>query len=154
MWYCTPPTSRTVFFTTYAARRRRPAPSSSRRTSSGAHGHAPESARTHAHDLGKPWPPNSNTQALIPLVGTPSHTQHPLACRWRKKMRGRRRTQEEHTKWSCLNLVSCSCSPLYRHTGQGENLQGMALQYNAAMTITCIAIYCGYYAQQSFAAQE
>ena len=32
-----------------------------------------------------------------------SHTQHPLACRWRKKMRGRR-TQEEHTKWSCLRL--------------------------------------------------
>ena len=53
-----------------------------------------------------------------------------------------------------LKTLSCSCSPLYRHTGQSENLQGMALQYNAAMTITCTAIYCGYYAQQSFAAQE
>ena len=37
-------------------------------------------------------------------VGNPSHTQHPLACRWRQKMRGRRRTQEEHPKWSCLIL--------------------------------------------------
>ena len=60
-----------------------------------------------------------------------------------------------------LKTLSCSYSPLYRHTGQSENLQGMALQYNAAMTITCTAIYCyhaatcsGYYAQQSFAAQE
>ena len=60
-----------------------------------------------------------------------------------------------------LKTMSCSCSPPYRHPGQSENLQGMALQYNAAMTITCTAIYgyhaaicSGYYAQQSFAAQE
>ena len=26
-------------------------------------------------------------------------------------MRGKRKTQKEHTKWSCFNLVSCSCSP-------------------------------------------
>ena len=82
-----------------------------------------------------------------------THTEHPLTCRWRKKMRGRR-TQEEHTKWSCS-------FSLYRHTGQSENLQDMTLQYNTAMTITCTTIYCyhaatcsGYYAQQSFAAQE
>ena len=63
-------------------------------------------------------------------VGTPSHThtQHPLTCRWRKKMRGRRRTQEEHTKWSCFCLVSCNCSPFFIDTlGQGENLQDMDL---------------------------
>ena len=69
-------------------------------------------------------------------------------------MRGRRKTQEEHTKVELFKTLSCSCSPLYRHTGQSENLQGMALQYNAAMTITCTTIYCyhaatcsGYYAQ-------
>jgi len=28
----------------------------------------------------------------------------PPQIRWRKKMRGRRGTQEEHTKWSCLKL--------------------------------------------------
>ena len=58
-------------------------------------------------------------------VGTPSHTQHPLACRWRKKMRGR--TQEEHTKWSCLKLWAAAALLFIDTLGQGENLQGMAL---------------------------
>jgi len=31
-------------------------------------------------------------------VGYPSHTTHPLACRWKMKRRGRRNTQEEHTR--------------------------------------------------------
>jgi len=34
-----------------------------------------------------------------------------------------------------LKTLSCSCSPLYRHTGQSENLQDMTLQYNTTMTI-------------------
>jgi len=48
--------------------------------------------------------PSSSGGLRPEAVGTPSHTQHSLACRWRKKMRGRRMTQKEHTKWSCLRL--------------------------------------------------
>ncbi|KAG2600357.1 hypothetical protein PVAP13_5KG467200 [Panicum virgatum] len=44
---------------------------------------------------------------------------------WRRKMRGRRKTQEEHTKMELLKTLSCRCSPLYRHTGQDENLQAI-----------------------------
>jgi len=58
-------------------------------------------------------------------VGTHSHTQHPLACRWRKKMRGRR-TQEEHTKWSCLICELQLLSP-FIDTSKGEHLQGKTL---------------------------
>ena len=60
-------------------------------------------------------------------VGTPSHTQHPLACRWKKKMRGRRRTQEEHTKWSCLICELQLLSHFIDTSSQGEHLQGKTL---------------------------
>jgi len=39
----------------------------------------------------------------------------------RKKDSGRAHEME------LLNTLSCSCSPLYRHTGQDENLQGKVL---------------------------
>ena len=55
-----------------------------------------------------------------------THTQHPLACRWRKKMRGRR-TQEEHTKWSCLIFELQLLSPFIDTSSQCEHLQGKAL---------------------------
>ncbi|KAG2538354.1 hypothetical protein PVAP13_9NG426200 [Panicum virgatum] len=58
------------------------------------------------------------------LCTIPLECTNPLEVegRWKKKMRGRRRTQEEHTKWSC------SCSLLFIDTSsQGEHLQGKAL---------------------------
>ena len=60
-------------------------------------------------------------------VGTPSHTQHSLACRWRKNMRKRRKTQEEHTEWSCLICELQLLSLFIDTSSQGEHLQGKAL---------------------------
>jgi len=46
--------------------------------------------------------------------------------RWRKKMRGRR-TQEEHTKWSCFSFDLQLLSPFIDTSSQGEHLLGKAL---------------------------
>ena len=65
--------------------------------------------RVNDRSLQADLPPKVRSLQLICVPkGSPcwhslTHTQHPLACKWRKKMRGRR-TQEEHTKWSCLRL--------------------------------------------------
>ena len=48
----------------------------------------------------------------------------------RKKDSGRAHENGASFFWSCFFLkktLSCSCSPLYRHTGQDENLQGKVL---------------------------
>jgi len=63
----------------------------------------------------------------VDTVGTPSHTQHPLSCRWRKKMRGRRMAQEEHTKWSWFFFELQLLYPFIDTSSQGEHLQGKTL---------------------------
>jgi len=42
-------------------------------------------------------------------------------------MRGRKMTQEEHTKWSCLICELQLLSPFIDTSSQGEHLQGKTL---------------------------
>jgi len=73
-----------------------------------------------------------------------SHTQHPLACRWRKKMRGRR-TQEEHTKWSCLILWAAAAllfiDTASQCTGYGYSVMQPLLLLATATTIATMLPY-------------
>jgi len=117
MGHCALPASRTV---------------SSRHTSSDAHV-APGNARAHAHDPGKPWPSGSSTQALIPVVSSPwsaaplvQAPQLTLTHSSTLEVEGEMKRSRGRHKVLLLNLVSCSCSPLYRHS-QSMNVQGMAI---------------------------
>ena len=71
-------------------------------------------------------------------VGTPSHTT-PSCLQVEEEDDWKKDSGRAH-EVELLKTLSCSCAPLYRHTDQSENLQRMALQYNAAMIITCTAI--------------
>ena len=63
----------------------------------------------------------SQVLALPHTHTTPSYLQVEEKDERKKKDTGRAHEME------LLETMSCSCSPLYRHTGQDENLQGKVL---------------------------